>query len=190
MNTFNFNKLNSINISDDTDYKRPKKTITDILQNYDDVKEKLENYEEVNEEDINFLTIGSHLRYITYDIKNNIELFRCGGNLKKIGDEYVVLVGKRRLSFSVKRYSRDKNNNIIHVTRFFRKNNSESNSGSNIESNIASNSKSNAVLKEEYLNKKLSESALLLEQQQELIEKQKHDINKLNKKLKKYENKS
>ena len=178
MNTFNFNKLNSINISDDTDYKRPKKTITDVLQNYDDVKEKLENYEEVNEEDINFLTIGTHLRYITYDIKNNIELFRCGGNLKKIGDEYVVLVGKKRLSFSVKRYSRDKNDNIIHVTRFFRKNNSES------------NNTSNAVLKEEYLNKKLSESALLLEQQQELIEKQKHDINKLNKKLKKYENKS
>jgi hypothetical protein len=182
MNTFNFNKLNSINISDDIDYKRPKKTITDILQNYDDVKEKLESYEEVNEEDINFLTIGTHLRYITYDIKNNIELFRCGGNLKKIGDEYVVLVGKKRLSFSVKRYSRDKNDNIIHVTRFFRKN--------NIGTNSESNSKSNAVLKEEYLNKKLSESALLLEQQQELIEKQKHDINKLNKKLKKYENKS
>ena len=178
MNTFNFNKLNSINISEDTDYKRPKKTITDVLQNYDDVKEKLENYEEVNEEDINFLTIGTHLRYITYDIKNNTELFRCGGNLKKIGDEYVVLVGKKRLSFSVRRYSKDKNDNIIHVTRFFRKNNTES------------NSESNSGSKEEYLNKKLSESALLLEQQQELIEKQKHDINKLNKKLKKYENKS
>ena len=159
-----FQNFNTKRISED-DYSRPKKTITDILQTQEDVEEKLEGYEEVGEEDINFLTIGIHLRYITYDKKNNKELFRFGGILKKIDKQYIVLLGKNNLTFSVQRYTHNSNDEIIHVTRFFRKN--KPNSSSFIQ---------------EELNKTILKSTELIEKQNELIDKQKNDIEKLKKK--------
>ena len=103
-------------------YKRPKKTLTDTLQDEDVIQQKLEDYSEVEEADIDAIPIGSTVRYIKWDIKNNCERFILGGNIIRISNEYIVIQGKDNGTFSAKRYTRDKNGKIIHTTRFFKLN--------------------------------------------------------------------
>jgi len=103
------------------EYERPELTITETMQNKKDIEEQLKNFEEVSSEDLNFVSINTQLKYISYDKKNKKELFRFGGLLMKIEKEYVVLAGKDSLRFSVQRYTRNDKNEIIHITRFFRK---------------------------------------------------------------------
>ena len=103
-------------------YKRPKKTMTDTLQDEDVIQQKLEDYSEVNEEDIDAIPISSTVRYIKWDTKNNCERFILGGNIIRISNEYIVLQGKDNGTFSAQRYTRDKNGKIIHTTRFFKLN--------------------------------------------------------------------
>ena len=104
-----------------SEYERPELTITETMQNKKDIEEQLKDFEEVSSEDLNFVSINTQLKYISYDKKNKKELFRFGGLLMKIEKEYVVLAGKDGLRFSVQRYTRNDKNEIIHITRFFRK---------------------------------------------------------------------
>jgi len=104
-----------------SEYERPELTITETMQNKKDIEEQLKDFEEVSSEDLNFVSINTQLKYISYDKKNKKELFRFGGLLMKIEKEYIVLAGKDSLRFSVQRYTRNDKNEIIHITRFFRK---------------------------------------------------------------------
>ena len=103
-------------------YKRPKKTLTDTLQDEDVIQQKLEDYSEVEEADIDAIPISSTVRYIKWDVKNNCERFILGGNIIRISNEYIVIQGKDNGTFSAQRYTRDKNGKIIHTTRFFKLN--------------------------------------------------------------------
>lgn len=144
-----------------TDYERPTVTITETMQNKKDIEEQLKDYEEVSNEDINFISINSQLKYISYDKKNKKELFRFGGLLVKIDKEYLVLAGKDGLRFSVQRYTRNDKNEIIHITRFFRKR------------------KQIEIAKEQ-----ISQSEEYISQQNNFIIQQKKEINDLKKQLK------
>jgi hypothetical protein len=103
-------------------YKRHKKTLTDTLQDEEAIQQKLEDYSEIEDDDIDSIPIGSTVRYIRWDIKNNCEKFILGGNIIRISNEYIVLQGKDNGTFSAQRYTRDKNGKIIHTTRFFKLN--------------------------------------------------------------------
>ena len=101
------------------DYKRPKKTMPEEYQNEELIKEKLKNYIEVPPEEFDFINIGSHLRYISYDPKTKKELFRFGGILVTRKKDYIILAGKEQKTFSVQRYIKDNKGNVIYNTRFF-----------------------------------------------------------------------
>ena len=103
-------------------YKRPKKTLTDTLQDEEVIQQKLEDYTEIKDDDIDSMPIGSTVRYIRWDVKNNCEKFILGGNIIRISNEYIVLQGKDNGTFSAQRYPRDKNGKNIHTTRFFKLN--------------------------------------------------------------------
>jgi len=106
---------------DDRSYERPKKTITETMQNKKDIEEQLKSFEEIPEDDINFINLNTQLKYISYDKQNKRELFRFGGLLVKIAKEYIILAGKEGKRFSVQRNTYNDKNEIIHVTRFFKK---------------------------------------------------------------------
>ena len=108
-------------LSQDSKYERPEITITESIQNKKNIEDQLQDFEEVSEDDLNFLNINTQLKYISYDKKNKKELFRFGGLLVKIAKDYLILRGKENLTFSVQRYTKNENNEIIHNTRFFKK---------------------------------------------------------------------
>jgi hypothetical protein len=150
------------------DFIRPTKTITDLMQNKKDIEAKLEGYEEVDEGDVNFITLGTHLRYLSWDKANKKELFRFGGLITKIARDYVILQGKEAKSFSVQRYTLNDKGDILHKTRFFKK-----------------------VKKEEQLqrdlNETVEETADIMQKQSAMIEKQKKELHELKKRLNKLE---
>lgn len=113
MNNPKFPKLR-----DDTEYIRPKKTITDLLQNKEEIEKKLEGFHEVTGKDINN---GELVRYIIYSMEKKKELFRMGGVIVYNADKYIMIRGKNNLVFPVKKYLIDSNGNIIYYTRFFKK---------------------------------------------------------------------
>jgi len=148
------------------DYKRPKKTITESIQNKKDIQEKLKNYVEITHEELCMLPRNSHVRYIGYDKVKKKELFRFGGLIMIVKPQYVILSGKGGKTFSAQRYSYGKNGKKLHTTRFFRK-----------------------VTKEQELENQLSEtidkSNEMFTKQNLLIENQQKEIEKLKKILKK-----
>lgn len=150
----------------ESEYKKPKVTITDTLQNPENIEAKLKNYVEIEPEEVEDLTIGSHLRYITLNKKNNSERFCTGGILRVKNSTYVILAGKDNLTFSVQRYFKDDNDNIIYKTRFFRK------------------LKPTEILKED-LNNTISKSDEVFNKQNSIIEQQQAEIEALKKMLKK-----
>ena len=150
-------------LSADT-YDRPAKTITEMIQTKKDIEENLKDCEEVSEDDLNFISINTQLKYLSYDKKNKKELFRFGGLVVKIAREYLVLAGKEGKRFSVQRYTRDNNNNIIHKTRFFKR------------------VKAVELLKEQ-LDQTIEQSTDVIEKQNAIIEKQKKELMALKKKL-------
>lgn len=158
----------TMRLSMSKDYMRPSKTTTDRMQAKDELKKYLKDYEEVPMEDVNFMTIGQLLRYISYDKKTRREIFRFGGLLKKIDKNYVVLQGKNGMTFSAQRYTMDDNENIIHTTRFFRK------------------KKVEEVMKQEY-EEAIDRSDELIHKQTEVIEKQKRELMTLRKRLEEME---
>jgi hypothetical protein len=101
-------------------YNRAKKTITDSVQNESDINEKLKDYIEVPIKQIDYIPLNSHLRYLKYDPKTKVELFRFGGLLQRVYPEYIILKGKEGKTFCVQRYTILKNNKKI-PTRFFKK---------------------------------------------------------------------
>lgn len=97
---------NTLPLSKDNTYQRPKYTIQDKLTE-DEIKEKLEDYIEVT--DIKTVPLGSHLRYFTSIIDNKTgnvtRKFRLGGVLvnKDNADTFVILSnGSRGWSVQVK----------------------------------------------------------------------------------------
>jgi hypothetical protein len=149
-------------ISEDN-YQKPKKTITDLVQTQDKVQEILENYQEILNEEIDNVPLGVHVRYISYNKKTALEAFRFGGIIRKINPDYLVLIGNNNLSFSVQRYTRNKNNEIIHTTRFF--------------------IKDKDIEKINESNQELIQNQQIIDQQNEIIQKQKREIEKLKRKL-------
>ena len=162
-NQFNYRFIKTKRISDDVNFIRGKKTICDLSQSIDRVQEILENYEEISNEELDHIPIGCHVRYIGYDKKKKIEAFRFGGIIRKINPDYLVLIGNNNLTFSVQRYSKNKNNEIIHTTRFF--------------------IKDKDIEKINESNQELIQNQQIIDQQNEIINKQKREIEKLKRKL-------
>jgi hypothetical protein len=148
-----------------SDYDRPTKTITDTMQTKKDIQEQLKNFEEISDEDLNFINIGTQLKYVSYDKKNNKELFRFGGLLVKVNKEYIVLAGKEGLRFSVQRYTKNDLDEIIHTTRFFKK------------------LKQEEILKEQ-LESTVEESNDIIQKQNNIIKKQAEELKALKKMMK------
>lgn len=165
-NQFNYRFMKIKRISEDN-YQKPKKTITDLVQTQDKVQEILENYQEISNEEIDNVPIGIHVRYISYNKKTNKEAFRFGGNIKKIDPNYLVLIGNN-LTFSVQRFTYNKNNEVIHTTRFF--------------------IKDKDVDKINEINQETIKNQEIIDQQNEIIHKQQREIEKLKKKLKQSNN--
>lgn len=88
-------------ITNDNSYKRPEITITDTLQNNNDLKEQLENYMEVDFNELCFIKKGTHIKYITE--KNGIKKFRLGGFLELIKPEYIVLKNSNGITWCVQK---------------------------------------------------------------------------------------
>jgi len=148
------------------DYKRPKKTLTEEYQNDELIQEKLKNYEEVPLDEIDFLSNGTHLRYITFDPKTKKELFRFGGILVTRKKDYVILAGKEQKTFSVQRYIKDNKGKVIYNTRFFRL------------------MKKTEQL-QEALNNTVDKSKEFLTKQNDIIQKQQKEIEELRAMMKK-----
>ncbi len=105
----------------DKDYQRPKKTQTDMMQNKQELMRFLKDYEEIEEDDIDYIPLGTLLRYISYDKNRKQEMLRYGGLLMKLDRNYMVLKGKNNLTFSVQRYIYDNQGNLLYTTKFFRR---------------------------------------------------------------------
>ena len=152
-------------LSQSTEYERPEKTITDLMQNKKNIEDQLKDFEEITDEDLNFIYVNTQLKYIGFDKKIKKELFRFGGLLVKVNKEFIVLAGKDALRFSVQRYTRNEKNEIIHTTRFFKK-----------------------IKKEELLKEQLSQTIIdstdIIEEQKLIIEKQKKELSDMKKKFK------
>ena len=166
-NQFNYRFIKTKRINED-DYNRPRKTITDLMQTQNNVEQKLEDYQEISNEEIDNVPLGVHVRYIGYNKKTNKEVFRFGGNIKKIEPDYLVLIGNNNLTFSVQRYTRNKNNEVIHNTRFFIKDKDVDKINEN--------------------NQETIKNQEIIDQQNEIIHKQQREIEKLKKKLKQSNN--
>ena len=158
-----------IRISEDSSYKRPAVTRREKMTK-EDIVQSLENYEEV--EDIDNVQLYTHVRYITY--KNNKQQFYPGGIIIVKGEKYVILSNeirektsnnknntKRAITWSVQKYTLDKNGNPFKTIFFRRITNDEDNINKNIES-----------------------AKETIEEQNELIEKQQREIYKLKKFIK------
>jgi hypothetical protein len=161
-------QIPTMRLSMSKDYIRPQKTQTERMQSKNELKEYLKDYEEIETDDVNFIPMGTLVRYISYDKKNRKELFRYGGIVKKIAKEYLVLSGKNGLSFSVQRATMDDNGNVIHTTRFFRRLSPE------------------LKIKTEYEDA-LDKSEEVIEKQSSIIEKQKKELMTLKKMIQELE---
>lgn len=147
-------------------YDRPNVTITESIQNKEDIEEQLKDFEEIPDDELCYVNTNTLLRYIGFDKKNKKELFRFGGLLVKVNKDYVVLAGKDGMRFSAQRYTYNDKNKKIHTTRFFKKMKSEN------------------ILKDELEETKEKASAYIIEQE-EIIKKQEKELEALKKKLEK-----
>ena len=102
----------------DTEYKRPKTTITELVQNRKDIIEILEGHEEITGSELDDLPLNTRLKYITYNDNEGKYLFRWGGSLRKVHEKYVVLAGRANKTFTVQRFNQ-KGGKIIE-TRFYK----------------------------------------------------------------------
>jgi hypothetical protein len=98
-----------------TVYNRPETTITDTLQNEQAYRKKLKGYTQVD--DVDYVSIRTHVRYFVYDVDEQTWKFRTGGLLTKKHAKYVVL-SNGRYSWSVQREVRKGED--IWETKFFK----------------------------------------------------------------------
>lgn len=83
-------------------YKRPKTTFQDTLQNNEAVREKLEGYVQLDDtNEFAYLPQNTPIRYIT--IKNGEYLFRLGGLLVMNKPEYIVLKSITNVTWCVQK---------------------------------------------------------------------------------------
>lgn len=162
-NQFNYIFSKTKRISQDISYNRPLKTISDLMQTQNNVEQQLENYQEISNEELDHTPLGVRVKYISYNKKTNKETFRFGGVIRKVDPNYLVLIGNNNVTFSVQRYSKNKNNEIIHTTRFF--------------------IKDKDIDKINESNQELIQNQAIIDQQNEIINKQKREIEKLKRKL-------
>lgn len=148
----------------DTEYKRPKITKTESIQNKKDIEERLKDYKEIKQKELCMVPLNSSLRYIGFDKKKKKELFRFGGLLISVKQEYVILAGKGGKTFSAQRYTYDSKGKKIHTTRFFKKMNK------------------NDIL-ENQLNDTINQSNAIFKKQSDYIEEQRKEIKRLKEKL-------
>lgn len=180
---------NNIRLNDDN-YKKPEKTITDLIQTREAIDEKLMNYEEIEPNDLNILPKNVHISYITYDQDNNMELYRLGGYLRKVADKYIVLAGKGNKTFSVQReiYDKYNKNKLLYITRFFAKKR-ENNKNS---LNISNQNQNSASIREE-LRKNYEEtivkSSSFIKKQNDILEAKQREIALLKAQLDELQNK-
>lgn len=113
-------------------YKKPERTITDMIQTQEAIAEKLRGYEEIDNKDMDLLRKGVKISYITFDPEKSMELYRSGGILKKVAPDYIVLAGKGGKTFSVQRriYADRSQSDLLYTTRFFGKVNEKNESKS------------------------------------------------------------
>ena len=161
-NQFNYRFTKTKRINEDN-YQRCKTTISDLMQTQNNVEQQLEDYQEISNEELDHVPIGVRVKYISYNKKTNKEIFRFGGSIKKIDPNYLVLIGHNNLTFSVQRYTHNKNNEIVHTTRFF--------------------IKDKDIDKINESNQELIQNQQIIDQQNEIINKQKREIEKLKRKL-------
>ena len=154
-------------------YVRPDVTVTDVMQNKEEVMKQLKDFVEIKLEDLETLPRFTYIKYLTFCLKKNKEMFRFGGKLLVNKDKYVVLKG-RNCTFCVQKklYS---NNKLIYSTRFFKR-------------QIDSNNKEALSLKRE-LNKTIDKANNMYLKQTMIIKEQKEKINKLKRKIIKIKNK-
>ena len=155
-------RLPTSRLNKEDGYIRPKKTLTESIQNQKSITEYLNNFEEIDNEDLVYVNLNTQLRYISYDKKNKCELFRFGGLLAKVDKDYVVLAGREGKRFSVQRYTKDSNGKNLHETRFFKK-----------------------IKNEEIIKEELNTTVDVIDKQNDLIKKQKQEIAALKRRLKK-----
>lgn len=154
-------------------YKRPEITITDAVQNREEIIKQLDGYVEIKHEELDDMPRNTYLKYLIFSKEKNKELFRFGGKLIVTKERYIVLKGKR-CTFSVQKYIYH-NNNVIYNTRFFKKKNK----------NLKLENKK---LKKE-LNKTIDKANNMFVNKSMLINQQKEKINNLKRKILKIKNK-
>ena len=152
-----FNRTQQSRLTAETTFERPSRTITDMTQTREGIQEKLDGYEEVPEEDVVYIPIGSHVRYLTWDKVNRHEKLCFGGFVKLIQREYLILIGKEGLTFSVQRYTKAGNGDVLHTTRFFKK-------------------MPKTEILQQKLDTTLKKSSEIINRQNEIIQKQKQEI--------------
>jgi hypothetical protein len=103
-------------LSRQQDWKRPETTATEAI-NQDEAQmlSKLENYVEVD--NIDYVTINTHVRYVVFDTRVGKYLFRLGGLLAMKHPTYVVLSNGKQ-SWSVPKETEFEKQ--TKTTRFFR----------------------------------------------------------------------
>ena len=150
-----------------SEYERPKKTKTESVQDQKSIQQLLNDYVEVSSDELPYIPISTHLRYISCNIKNKCEQFRYGGLLVRVEKQYLILAGKEGKTFSAQRFTINQNNNkVLHTTRFFKK------------------LKKEELIQEE-LEETLDASKEIINKQNEMLEKQQKEIDQLKKLLKK-----
>jgi hypothetical protein len=144
-------------------YDRPTETITQSIQTKKEIEQQLKDFEEIDNEDLPYINTNTLLRYLSYDKTKKKELYRFGGLLVKVNKDYLILAGKGGLTFSVQRYTKNDNGEIIHTTRFFKRSNPDD------------------ILKQQ-LDETVLKSTEIIEKQNSIIAKQKKELNELRKK--------
>ena len=161
-NKKNSKEQETINISQDKKYVKPKVTKRQKLTK-DDIIKALENYEEVD--DINDVPLNTHIRYIAF--RDNKQQYYPGGLLKVKGEEYVVLSNelpqnpRKPINWSVQKNYPNKDKKLV-KTHFFRR----------------------ITPDEIKIQKSLKTQRETIKSQNELIEKQQQELLKLKKFIK------
>lgn len=149
------------------EYNRPKKTKTESVQDQKSIQKLLNDYVEVSQDELPYIPLNTHLRYISWNIKNKCEQFRYGGLLIRVEKQYLILAGKEGKTFSAQRFTINQDTNkLLHTTRFFKK------------------LKKEELIQEE-LEETLDASKEIINKQNEMLEKQQKEIEQLKKKMSK-----
>lgn len=149
------------------EYNRPKKTKTESVQDQKSIQKLLNDYVEVSQDELPYIPLNTHLRYISWNIKNKCEQFRYGGLLIRVEKQYLILAGKEGKTFSAQRFTINQDTNkLLHTTRFFKK------------------LKKEELIQEE-LEETLDASKEIINKQNEMLEKQQKEIEQLKKKISK-----